>query len=503
MKKWMMAVTVVVSIAVFFGCGTYDAYPPSGEDGLGGFPAVSDGAAYEENYRYDSVEEQGFVLRENAPSAAFSLDRNTAAYSYVRRQINDGMMIAPDSVRIEEMINYFDYASYPLPAEGEEVALNARVAACPWNADHKLLSVGLRTEDISLGDVPNNLVFLIDVSGSMAGSDRIGLVKETFRLLVSHLKETDRVSVVTYANNVNVLFRGYSGADGVKIMSVIDDLQASGSTAGGEGLERAYAVAEECYIEGGNNRVIIASDGDFNVGVNSKGEVSELIAEKANGEREIFLSVFGYGMYNTRDDLLETLARNGNGNYAYIDSLLEAEKAVVKDIDGTLNVVMKNAKANVTFTEAVQSYRLIGYDTKILSVEEWEDEKTDTGEIGSGLTVTALFEFIPSNPAAEEGVLAEAAVRYQPPADGANREVSVQVSVGESAEGDAAADLSFVTCVAEFGLILRQSAYRGEASLIGVLGRLAALEESGYLETDEFKAEFYRLVKIYQSNNQS
>ena len=208
-------------------------------------------------------------------------------------------------------------------------------------------------------------------------------------------------------------------------------------------------------------------------------------------------------MYNTRDDLLETLARNGNGNYAYIDSLLEAEKAVVKDIDGTLNVVMKNAKANVTFTEAVQSYRLIGYDTKILSVEEWEDEKTDTGEIGSGLTVTALFEFIPSNPAAEEGVLAEAAVRYQRPADGANREVSVQVSAGESAEGDAAADLSFVTCVAEFGLILRQSAYRGEASLIGVLGRLAALEESGYLETDEFKAEFYRLVKIYQSNNQS
>lgn len=490
-KKWLSVVAVVLSAVVFFACAEMGGAPDPGDWSFQ-FP-TSEAGSYNENYRYDAVEERGFQLQSEVSSVNFSLDRNTAAYSYVRRQINDGLRISPDSVRVEEMINYFDYDSYPFPEKGDAVAMTARIAECPWEASHRLLSVGLRTEEIALGDVPNNLVFLIDVSGSMAGSDRIGLVKETFRLLVDHLKESDVISVVTYANNVNTLFDGYTLTNKCEIMDAIDQLQAKGGTAGGDGLARAYDVAQKHYIEGGNNRVIIASDGDFNIGVNSKGGVSELISENANREKSVYLSVFGYGMGNTRDDLLETLARDGNGNYAYIDSLLEAEKAVVKDIDGTLNVVMKNAKASVAFTDSVEKYRLIGYDTKLISVEEWEDEKADTGEIGSGLTVTALFEIQLKETAEDGAEIAVAAVRYQSPEDGNNCEAKVSAVLGEALSDAAAEDLMFISCVAEFGLILRESAYRGTASCVSVLDRLNGLS----LEDDAFKTEFCGLVRKY------
>ncbi len=492
-KKWVSVIVFILSVVFFCACsaGSGDNSFDPWDSGFG-FPTNEEGE-YDENYRYDAVEERGFQLQSYEPSVNFSLDRNTATYSYVRRQINDGLRISSDSVRIEEMINYFDYDSYPYPTDGEAVAMTARLADCPWNKSHRLLSVGLRTEKISLGDVPNNLVFLIDVSGSMSGDDRIGLVKETFRLLVEHLRENDVISVVTYANNVNTLFDGYTLTDKTRIMAAIDRLEARGATAGGDGLKRAYEVARKHFIEDGNNRVIIASDGDFNVGVNSKGGVSELISENANKEQSVYLSVFGYGMNNTRDDLLETLARDGNGNYAYIDSLLEAEKAVVTDIDGTLNVVMKNAKASVAFTDSVEKYRLIGYDTKRISIEEWENEKTDTGEIGSGLTVTALFEIQLKDVVADGTEIAVAAVRYQSPQSGENKELSVSAIQGETFSEDAERDLTFISCVAEFGLILRESDYRGTASCASVLERLSGLP----LWRDALKNEFYELVTKY------
>lgn len=492
-KKWITVIILSLVAVIFCACSAEGSGNFAPSDSGVGFPTNEEGE-YDENYRYDAVEERGFQLQSYEPSVNFSLDRNTATYSYVRRQINDGLRISPDSVRIEEMINYFDYDSYPYPTDGEAVAMTARLADCPWNKSHRLLSVGLRTEKISVGDVPNNLVFLIDVSGSMSGNDRIGLVKETFRLLVEHLREEDVISVVTYASNVNTLFDGYTLTDKTRIMTAIDHLQARGSTAGGDGLKRAYEVARKHFIEGGNNRVIIASDGDFNVGVNSKGGVSELISENANKKQSVYLSVFGYGMNNTRDDLLETLACDGNGNYAYIDSLLEAEKAVVTDIDGTLNVVMKNAKASVAFTDSVEKYRLIGYDTKRISIEEWKNEKTDTGEIGSGLTVTALFEIQLKDGVADGTEIAVAAVRYQSPQSEENRELSVSAIQGETFSEDAERDLAFIFCVAEFGLILRESDYRGTASCASVLERLGELP----LWRDALKNEFYKLVAQYE-----
>lgn len=437
------------------------------------------------SFNYNKVIERPFVSVADSASSYFSLDRNTASYSHMRNTINHGYSMLADSVRIEEYINYFDY-DLPAPTD-EAISVSTYLGDCPWNSENKLMMTGVRTEDVDLSDKNGNYVFLVDVSGSMSGDSRIGLAKKGFSKLVDNLGDGDIVSIVTYASGMDVKLDGAEcGGDKAKIKKVFDGLRASGSTNGQGGLELAYKTAEKHFISGGNNRVIIISDGDFNVGKSSTTEMMEFIQDKAKSG--VYLSVFGVGMGNMRDDMLETLARNGNGNYAYLDSEIETEKAFTHDLNGTLITVAKDAKAGVTFTENVDKYRLIGYDTKYISKEDFDDENADTGEIGSGLCVVALYEITLKENA--DGELATAEVRYKDVREGGEENKSATATA--TTETDSSTDLEFVSCVAEFGLVLRQSKHKADASLAAVAERLEALKS--YTETDAYKTEFVGLV---------
>ena len=482
MKKKTAAFALLSTlIFLFAGCGS-----------MGGVPWYDPFSVVDEFGAESSREivERDFVTAEQTPEATFSLDANTAAYSIMRSRLNAGRGVDEDTVRIEEYINYFRYESYEAPEAGESVRLNASLFDCPWNASHKLLRVGLRTEDLSFAQTRNNLVFLIDVSGSMYGEDRLGLVRESFRLLLENLGEDDRVSIVTYASGVKTRLSGARGSEKTRIAAVIDELEAGGSTSGESGIRTAYDVARQYFVSGGNNRVILATDGDFNVGMSSPEELESLIRREA--QSGVFLSVLGFGMGNTKDDVMETLALAGNGNYAYIDGLTEARRALVESLNGTLKTVAKDAKALVRFDPArVARYRLIGYENKMITIEEWEDDQKDTGEIGAGLTVTALFEIEPT------GTETDAAagtffMRYKD-ADGTSDQV-LQKELSIAWEESESADDRFIACVAEFGLLLRESKYRGDASFESVIQRLEDLD-ADYLGSDEFKSEFLTLVR--------
>lgn len=437
------------------------------------------------SFNYNTVVEQPFFSVAENNASYFSLDRNTASYAHMRYMVNERIPVSADSVRIEEFINYFDY-DLPSPTD-EAVSVSTYLADCPWNADNKLVMAGVRTADIDLSEQNGNYVFLVDVSGSMSGDNRIGLAKKGFSKLVDNLGEGDVVSIVTYASGMEVKLDGAEcGGDKAAIKQVFNGLRASGSTNGQGGLELAYQTAQKHFITGGNNRVIIISDGDFNVGASSTSDMMEFIQDKA--QSGVYLSVFGVGMGNMRDDMLETLARNGNGNYAYLDSELELDKAFVHDLNGTLVTVAKDAKAGVTFTDNVEKYRLIGYDTKYISQEDFDDEQADTGEIGSGLCVVALYEI--TLKADAEGEIATAEVRYKDVRNGGAESKSVTATA--TTETESSTDLEFVSCVAEFGLVLRRSKHKADASLTAVAERLEAL--SGYTEADPYKAEFVRLV---------
>lgn len=492
MKKLIIPVLlcVVTVIAVLCGCGRFNGSTDEGSGGYATAPWIADG----ENYAYDSVVEQGFSDVGETPSSYFSLDRNTAGYSLVRTQIKQGLAVSPDSVRLEEMVNYFDY-DYPAPADGEAVGVSAYLSDCPWNGEHKLMTVGIRTEEATAaGDA--NYVLLVDVSGSMGGyvygyegMSRLELVKYGANKLVDGLGDGDRVSVVTYASGVNTVLESTAATESGKteIRGALSRLTAYGSTSGSDGLQRAYEQAEAHRAEGGNNRVIILTDGDFNVGISDPDQLTEFIQDKAKSG--IALSVVGVGLGNTRDDLMQTLALNGNGNYSYIDTQLEAEKVFTEELSGTLYTVANDAKAGVTFNaDAVSSYRLLGYDMKHISEDDFNNPEKDAGEIGSNLCVTVMYEIEP-NDAAEGGALAEIAVRYRD-AEGQDCEAALTVSGEESATDDT----RFAACVAEFALVLRQSQYRGTASLGNVLTRLADL--NGYLAGDAYKEEFGELVSL-------
>lgn len=444
------------------------------------------------NYQYESIKENGFNEVSKEPSSYFSLDRNTAGYSLVRRQIENGRQISTDSVRIEEMINYFSY-SFPAPEE-KAVSVSGYLSDCPWNENSKLLLAGIKTSEYSLEDTNSNYVFLIDVSGSMSGDDRLGLAKYGLNKLVDSLGDNDVLSIVTYASGVKTVLDGgeCTSANKENVKSQINKLKAGGATNGGDGLERAYNIAKKHYITGGNNRVIIISDGDFNVGATNLDYMKEFIQEKA--ESGVYLSVLGVGMGNTRDDMLETLARCGNGNYSYLDNKTEAEKVLVEELGGMLKTVAKDAKAGITFTENVIKYRLVGYDTKLISKDEFDNDETDTGEIGSNLCVSALYEITLKEEA--EGKLADIEVKYK---DVRDEEFSDSVSCEVTTLTPDSFDLSFISCVAEFGLILRNSAYKGMASIDEILTRLQAL--SAYTAGDIYKKEFVNLVgKASESN---
>ncbi|MDE7440506.1 MAG: von Willebrand factor type A domain-containing protein, partial [Clostridia bacterium] len=471
---------------VLGGCG--GAYNGDGAHGVPrpSYPEIfaPDLAEDGNNYVHDNIVEQDFTSVAQSASSYFSLDRNTASYSQVRTQINDKKKVDASGVRIEEMINYFDY-NFPAP-EDKAVSVSTYLTSCPWNADSKLMLAGIKTTEM-VWEGNANYVFLIDVSGSMTGDNRLTLAKKGLYMLLDQLGEKDVVSVVTYASGVNtVVDGGECSKDGKEIIrNKISGLVASGYTSGGDGLERAYRIAQDHFITGGNNRVIMISDGDFNAGLTEKDGLKEFIQQKAKSG--IYLSAIGVGMGNMRDDLMQTLAINGNGNYAYLDNVNEARKVFVDELMGTLFTVAKDAKAGVTFTDAVEKYRLVGYDAKMISEDDFNNDKTDTGEIGSNLCVTALYEIQLAEGA--DGKIADVEVRYK---DVNNQETNESVKSEVTVDTPSSTDLAFITCVAEFGLILRNSAYKGTGTLSSVLARLDGL--TSYMANDTYKQEFVTLV---------
>lgn len=454
------------------------------DDGLAS-PDEADGSG--NNYVYEGIVEQDFINVSDQASSYFSLDRNTASYSQIRSQLEYGWTISPYSVRIEEMINYFDY-DFEAPTDSA-VGVSAYLSDCPWNDNHKLMLAGIKTVEKKNDSVNGNYVFLIDVSGSMSGDSRLGLAKYGLNKLVENLGEGDKVSIVTYASGVNtVLDSGECSEEGKDIIkNKINGLKAYGATYASGGLEMAYELAQKNFIsDGGNNRVIIISDGDFNVGISNTNTMMEYISGRA--QSGIYLSVLGVGMGNMRDDMLETLARNGNGNYAYLDNKTEAEKVFCHELNSTLMTVAKDAKAGVTFEDTVVKYRLIGYDTKIISEDEYNDPTTDAGELGSNLCVSALYEIELAEQA--EGKLANIKVKFKDVTG--EGEVDKDASAEVTTSTPSSNDLSFISCVAEFGLILRQSKYAQNANIYSVLERLSEL--SNYISADAYKQEFTTLV---------
>ena len=501
MKKKLALISAFIIGAACIGLCACSAGGLDGEGNWGGgvAPGVTEGETGTpgNNYDYNSIIENGFKTTAEEASSYFSLDRNTATYSLVRRQINSGRTIAPDSVRIEEMINYFGY-DFAAPTE-KAVEVSSYLAPCPWNAENFLLLAGVKTSEYNLDAEACNYVFLIDVSGSMSGSDRIDLAKKGINKLLDNLGENSKVSLVTYASGVKTRLDGVECNQNGKaqIKSAINGLTAYGATNGGDGLQRAYNLANKHFIQDGNNRVILISDGDFNVGMTSQTQLKEFIQTKA--ESGVYLSVMGVGMGNTRDSILETLATCGNGNYAYLDNELEAEKVFGTELNGTLKTVAKDAKASVTFlTETVEKYRLIGYDTKILSEDDFNNTDKDAGEIGSNLCVAALYEikikdfYLPEGEN-EDAKLADIEIKYKDvsTANETNESVKSEVMFVASRAFDNE-DLKFISCVAEFGLILRRSQYKGTASFDKILERLEEL--SNYTNSDPLKKEFVDLV---------
>ncbi len=465
---------------------------------------------------YDGMEENGFTAVSQKPLSTFSADVDTASYANLRRMIYDGQNINPDAVRIEEIINYFDY-DYSEPREGEPFSVYTEYSDCPWNSETKLFMAGLSTkstDSLLEGREPMNVVFLIDVSGSMYSSDKLPLVQKSFSMLTDNLSEKDRISIVTYAGEDAVLLEGADGGDRKKVLEIIDSLSAGGSTAGAAGIVTAYEIAEKYFIEGGNNRVILATDGDLNVGLSSVDELTKLIEEKR--ETGVFLSVLGFGTGNYKDNRLEALADHGNGNYSYIDSEREAKKVLVDEMSGTLFTAAKDVKFQIEFNPAyVKGYRLIGYENRSLSDRDFADDTKDAGEVGAGHSVTVLYEIIPADSDVDMGGtglkysqkaettattdstdLLTLSIRYKQPDGGTSSLLEYPVSARDH-RSEMSERLNFASACARFGMILRGSRYCNDISYDGVLEQLSRYD----YKADEYKNEFYYLVETMNRRN--
>lgn len=479
------------------------------------------------NEEYSEWEEKGYRSVMKEPLSTFSADVDTASYSNLRRLIRDGYSLEelPEhAVRIEEMLNYFDY-DYAEPNGNEPFGVTTQIGKCPWNEEAELVMIGLKTQEVEYEQAPaSNLVFLLDVSGSMHNEDKLPLLQESFCMLAENLTEKDRVSIVTYAGDDTIVLDGVSGDKTRKIQKALNRLEAGGGTHGSKGIETAYALAEEHFIEGGNNRVILATDGDLNIGLTTEEELEELISEKR--ESGIFLSVLGFGTGNIKDSKMETLADKGNGNYAYIDCLREADKVLVEEMTATLLTICKDVKFQVEFNPSVvSSYRLIGYENRALNKEDFNDDTKDAGEIGAGHSVTVLYEVILKEPMGglsekeieelkysdnykkelkEQGeqqaglgedsnALTEEwftlSIRYKKPAEDESN--LLQYPIGyECYEEAPSDDFLFAAAVAEFGLLASHSEYPENASAKNVKKVLKSIELD-----DEYKEEFLELVK--------
>ena len=430
---------------------------------------------------YGATEEPGFAAVVNRPLSTFSIDVDTASYANVRRFLHDGRLPPADAVRIEELLNYFDY-DYPEPAEGEPFSVVIEMAGCPWKPTHRLVHIGLRSNPVATASLPpSNLVFLIDVSGSMRDSDKLPLLKKAFSLLARQLRPQDQVSIVVYAGAAGMVLPPTSGAQKTTILSTLSRLEAGGSTAGGAGIQLAYKLARENFIEHGNNRVILATDGDFNVGVSSDGELVQMIEHER--EAGVFLTILGFGTGNLKDLKLEQLADHGNGNYAYIDNLLEARRVLVEQMGATLLTVAKDVKLQLEFNPVqIKAYRLIGYENRRLRDEEFTDDRRDAGDLGAGHSVTALYEVIPAGSdeslpgvdplkyqqtsvrpdAAGNNEVLTVKLRYRPP-EGSKSRLLTRVLPKHSDSAEPTQVFRFAAGVAEFGLLLRDSPYKGGA----------------------------------------
>ena len=472
---------------------------------------IYDGMGMSEEY--NAIKENGFLSAAENPLSTFSVDVDTASYSNIRRMINRKQDISQDAVRIEEMINYFTY-NYRKPEGNQPFDVTIELSDCPWNEDSQLLLIGLQAKEIDFDSRPmNNFVFLLDVSGSMYDADKLPLVQKSFALLTEELTENDRISIVTYAGNDSVVLEGVRGDEKVKIRQSLEELEAGGSTAGEAGINKAYEIAEKYFIPNGNNRVVLATDGDLNVGISSEGELKSLIEEKKKSG--VHLSVLGFGMGNIKDNKMEALADNGDGNYAYIDSLMEAKKVLVEEMGGTFLTVAKDVKIQVEFnSENVAGYRLIGYENRALGDEDFANDAVDAGEIGSGHRVTALYEIIrdkekmpvpvmkyqnqEKDSRKDEGETQEFAdelltvnIRYKEP-DGGESKLLSYPALKEIYQEEMSPNMKWASGVAEFGMLLRDSPYKGSSSWEEVL-KLGSSVPENFM--DDYKDEFLVIVR--------
>ncbi|MBA6153670.1 VWA domain-containing protein [Gelidibacter maritimus] len=460
---------------------------------------------------YAEITENQFERVSLSPLSTFSIDVDKASYSNIRRMINNGQKIPPDAVRIEEMINYFNY-NYPQPTGQHPFSIHTEVAKTPWNVATKIVKIGLQGKSFKNEELPaSNLTFLIDVSGSMNSANKLPLLKSAFKLLVNQLRAKDKIAIVVYAGAAGMVLPPTSGADKEKISNALNNLSAGGSTAGGAGIELAYEIAQENFIKNGNNRVILATDGDFNVGASSDKDMEKLIEEKR--ESGVFLSVLGFGFGNYKDSKLETLANKGNGNHAYIDTMQEAQKTFGKEFGGTLYTIAKDVKIQIEFNpKKVQAYRLIGYENRLLADEDFIDDTKDAGELGSGHTVTALYEVIPTGVKSDylkdvddlkytettvapeySDELFTVKFRYKKP----NGVKSIEMAhIQKDEVSEPSEDLRFAASVALLGMQLRASKFDNKATLKDIT---EMAKQGRGSDANGYRSEFIRLVESYQN----
>ena len=463
--------------------------------------------------KYNHKDENVYKNPKKEPLSTFSIDVDKASYANVRRFLNDNSLPPHDAVRIEEMINYFDY-KLPQPTDEHPVAVQSEMGICPWNKAHYLMKVDIQAVKKQYSEAPaNNFVFLIDVSGSMSSPEKLGLLKDAFKILVTNLRAKDYVSIVTYAGNAGLVLDATSGSEKETILDALNKLESGGSTAGGQGIELAYKIAEENFDRQGNNRVILATDGDFNVGVSSTRELENLIVSKR--ENDIFLSVLGFGTGNINDEGMETLADKGNGNYFYIDNLKEANKVFDKELTGTILTVAKDVKFQIEFNPlAVESYRLVGYENRLLNDEDFNDDKKDAGEIGAGNSVTALYEIIPKGAlmtdsedkrkdalryqtkemVAQNNVkeLAFVKMRYKKPLRFKSSLLSQSIDNQILSLERTSDNFRFAASVAAFGQVIKESAFKGDFDYRKIIDLAESAKGS---DTEGYRQEFINLVE--------
>lgn len=460
---------------------------------------------------YKEIAENNFKTVSESPLSTFSIDVDAASYSNMRRYINKGELPPADAIRTEELINYFSY-DYPQPTGNDPVKITTEVGACPWNVKHRLVRIGLKAKEIPTDKLPvSNLVFLIDVSGSMYGPQRLGLVQSSLKLLVNNLRDEDRVAIVVYSGSAGEKLPSTSGSDKQKIREAIDELTAGGSTAGGAGIKLAYKIAKQNFVKGGNNRIILCTDGDFNVGVSSDEGLEKLIEQERKSG--VFLTVLCYGMGNYKDSKMQVLAEKGNGNHAYIDNLQEANRVLVNEFGATMHTVAKDVKLQIEFNPSqVQAYRLIGYESRLLKDEDFNNDAKDAGEMGAGHTVTAFYEVVPAGiksdftgkvddlkyqktkpaPAVTNNSkeLLTVKLRYKAP-DG-NTSKKIEQPLIDDKKEKVSSDFRFASAVAMFGQLLRDSDFKGDATYDKVI----SLAKTS-LDNDEkgYRREFIRLAE--------